>query len=133
MSVINAEQFKSKATRVVEISGFEENEKIEVRIKSMSLLTMMNNGKIPNELLGVVQKLFNEGTNSKKKKISEKDIISQSDDIKSLTMLMDVACKEVLVEPKFEEIEDYLTDVQKSEIFNQAQGPVKQVIPSVPK
>ncbi|HBI91859.1 MAG TPA: hypothetical protein DDY58_05180, partial [Terrisporobacter glycolicus] len=73
MSVINAEQFKSKATRVVEISGFEENEKIEVRIKSMSLLTMMNNGKIPNELLGVVQKLFNEGANSKKKKISEKD------------------------------------------------------------
>lgn len=133
MSVINAEQFKSKATRVVEISGFEESEKIEVRIKSMSLLTMMNNGKIPNELLGVVQKLFNEGANSKKKKISEKDIISQSDDIKSLTMLLDVACKEVLVEPKFEEIEDYLTDVQKSEIFNQAQGPVKQVIPSVPK
>lgn len=133
MSVINAEQFKSKATRVVEISGFEENEKIEVRIKSMSLLTMMNNGKIPNELLGVVQKLFNEGVNSKKKKISEKDILSQSDDIKSITMLMDVACKEVLVEPKFEEIEDYLTDVQKTEIFNAAQGPVKQVIPSVPK
>ncbi|UEL47587.1 hypothetical protein [Terrisporobacter hibernicus] len=133
MSVINAEQFKSKATRVVEISGFEENEKIEVRIKSMSLLTMMNNGKIPNELLGVVQKLFNEGANSKKKKISEKDILSQSDDIKSITMLMDVACKEVLVEPKFEEIEDYLTDVQKTEIFNAAQGPVKQVIPSVPK
>lgn len=133
MSVINAEQFKSKATRIVEISGFEENDKIEVRIKSMSLLTMMNNGKIPNELLGVVQKLFNEGINSKKKKISEKDILSQSDDIKSITMLMDVACKEVLVEPKFEEINDYLTDVQKTEIFNAAQGPVKQVIPSVPK
>lgn len=133
MSVINAEQFKSKATRIVEISGFEENDKIEVRIKSMSLLTMMNSGKIPNELLGVVQKLFNEGINSKKKKISEKDILSQSDDIKSITMLMDVACKEVLVEPKFEEINDYLTDVQKTEIFNAAQGPVKQVIPSVPK
>lgn len=133
MSVISAEQFKSKATRIVEISGFEENEKIEVRIKSMSLLTMMNNGKIPNELLGVVQKLFNEGANSKKKKISEKDVLSQSDDIKSLTMLMDVACKEVLVEPKFEEIEDYLTDVQKTEIFNAAQGPIKQVTPFIQK
>lgn len=133
MSVINAEQFKSKATRVVEISGFEENEKIEVRIKPISLLTMMNSGKIPNELLEVVQKLFNEETAPKKKKISEKDILSQSDDIKSITMLMDAVCNEILVEPKYEEIKDYLTDVQKTEMFNAAQGPIKQVIPSVPK
>ena len=46
MSVISAEQFKNKATRVVEISGFEEGEKIEVRIKPVSLTAMMMQGRI---------------------------------------------------------------------------------------
>ncbi|WP_343342440.1 hypothetical protein [Terrisporobacter petrolearius] len=130
MSVINAEQFKNKATRVVEISGFEENEKIEVRIKSMSLLTMMNRGKISNELLTVVGGLF-DGVNDSE--ITEKDIISKSDDMKFAIELMDNVCKECLVEPKYDEIADYLTDAQKSEIFGASQGPVKQVIPSVPE
>ena len=38
MSVISAKEFKEKATRVIQIDGFEPGEKIEVRIKPASIL-----------------------------------------------------------------------------------------------
>ena len=61
MSVISAEQFKNKATRIVAISGFEEGEKIEVRIRPVSLTAMMMQGRISNELKSVAFNLFEKG------------------------------------------------------------------------
>ena len=48
MSVISAKDFIKKATRVIEIDGFEHDEKIKIRIKSTSMMGMLITGKIPN-------------------------------------------------------------------------------------
>ena len=56
--VISAKDFISKATRIIDISGFDKGDEISVRIKPVSLMTMMVNGKLGNDLLPLVQNLF---------------------------------------------------------------------------
>ena len=94
MSVISASEFRKRATRVIEIDGFEHGEKIEVRIKPASLINLM---------------------------------------VKEVLGLLDLVCEQSLVEPKFEEIKDVITDTQKMQIMTEAQGNVKAAIPSIPK
>ncbi len=55
---ITAEQFKNKATRLIDIPGFEDGELITVLIKPVSILQMMNNGVIANELLAILNFLL---------------------------------------------------------------------------
>lgn len=124
---ITAEQFKNKATRLIDIPGFEEGELITVLIKPVSILQMMNNGVIANELLATVLELFGENQG---KDLKPEDIFKDGDSVTILTQMMNKVCEEVLVEPKYCEIAEYLTDEQKQSIFEQASG-TKQFIPSV--
>lgn len=124
---ITAEQFKNKATRLIDIPGFEEGELITVLIKPVSILQMMNNGVIANELLATVLELFGENQG---KDLKPEDIFKDGDSVTILTQMMNKVCQEVLVEPKYEEIAEYLTDEQKQSIFEQASG-TKQFIPSI--
>ena len=124
---ITAEQFKNKATRLIDIPGFEEGELITVLIKPVSILQMMNNGVIANELLATVLELFGENQG---KDLKPEDIFKDGDSVTILTQMMNKVCEEVLVEPKYEEIAEYLTDEQKQSIFEQASG-TKQFIPSI--
>lgn len=129
MSVISAKEFRERATRVIEIDGFSQGEKIEVRIKPASILNLYVSGKMPNNLLSTVQNLFN-------MKDNDKNINKVFDDPKMMKAsfeLMDLVCKECLVEPKYEEISDLLTDNQKGQIMAEAQGNVTAAIPSVQK
>lgn len=127
MSVISAKEFRKKATRVIEIDGFEPEEKIEVRIKPASLINLMVSGKLPNDLLATVQELFNAGPDEKPTDVFEQD----ADKVKEVLKLIDLVCEQSLVEPKFEEIKDVITDAQKMQIMTEAQGNVKAAIPSV--
>ena len=124
---ITAEQFKNKATRLIDIPGFEEGELITVLIKPVSILQMMNNGVIANELLSTVLELFGENQG---KDLKPEDIFKDGDSVTILTQMMNKVCQEVLVEPKYDEIAEYLTDEQKQSIFEQASG-TKQFIPSI--
>lgn len=124
---ITAEQFKNKATRLIDIPGFEEGELITVLIKPVSILQMMNNGVIANELLATVLELFGENQG---KDLKPEDIFKDGDSVTILTQMMNKVCQEVLVEPKYDEIAEYLTDEQKQSIFEQASG-TKQFIPSI--
>lgn len=134
MSVISAKEFRNRATRVIEISGFEEGEKIEVRIKPASILNMVINGKLPNSLLAVVQELFNAGTDvSQLDKSGVNAIMKDADTLKEIMKVLDEVCKECLVEPTYDEIGDVLTDIQKSEIMAEAQGNVEAVTPIIQK
>ena len=127
MSVISAKEFRKKATRVIEIDGFEPGETIEVLIKPASLINLMVSGKLPNDLLATVQELFNEGQDTK-----PNDVFGQgADKVKEILALIDLVCEQSLVEPKFEEIKDVITDAQKMQIMTEAQGNVKAAIPSV--
>ena len=128
MSVINAKDFIKKATREIDIPGFEEGEVIQVRIKPLSLLSMLIKGKLPNELLITAQSLFGGEAN---KPVTPDDFMQNKDSIKFMTDIIDAGCRECLVAPTYMEIGMYLTDEQKTAIFTQAQGPIKQVTPSI--
>ena len=129
MSVISASEFRKRATRVIEIDGFEPGEKIEVRIKPASLINLMVSGKLPNDLLGTVQELFNKGDD-----LRDEDVFAQgADKVKEIMSLIDLVCEQSLVEPAFREIKDVITDNQKMQIMGAAQGNVKAAIPTVQK
>ena len=129
MSVISASEFRKRATRVIEIDGFEPGEKIEVRIKPASLINLMVGGKLPNDLLATVQELFNKGD-----ELKNQDVFAQgADKVKEIMSLIDLICDQSLVEPLFGEIKDVITDNQKMQIMSAAQGNVKAAIPTVQK
>ena len=56
MGVINAEQFKSKATRVVEISGFEESEKIARAEKDMTQKALAESVGVSRQTMNAIEK-----------------------------------------------------------------------------
>ena len=125
MSVISAKEFKEKATRVIQIDGFEAGEKIEVRIKPASILNLMISGKLPNSLLNVVQEVFGDVDEINNK------LQNDSETMKAAMQLMDLVCEQCLVEPKYSEIAEFLTDNQKSQIMTEAQGNVTAATPSI--
>ena len=114
--ITTIEQIKNKAVKEVEIIGFEVGEFITLQLKGVSITNLIQSGKIPNQLLGVAIELF-EGK-KKEDDGKEKDI---SESIK----LIDIICDSAMVEPKFDEVKEYLTDAQKMEIFTFTQGGVK--------
>lgn len=130
MSVISAKEFRQRATRIIQIDGFEPGEKIEVRIKPASLVNLMVSGKLPNDLLGTVQDLFNQGGQTQQ----NVDVFTQdAEKVKDIMSLIDLICEQSLVEPQFDEIKDVITDAQKMQIMTEAQGNVKAAIPSIQK
>lgn len=126
LKVISAREFRKKATRIIEIDGFEPGEKIAVRIKPASLLNLMMSGKLPNNLLGTVNELFDQ---NKPMELFEQD----ENKIKDIMEIIDLVCEQSLVEPTYEEIKDVITDTQKMQIMGEAQGNVNAAIPSIPK
>lgn len=137
MAVISAKEFKAKATREIQIPGFDENETFTIKIRPMSLLGMIRKGKIDNELLASVLDLFK--TNEKKVKLNkgavadgiEMDVLQQPEMLQNLDELMRKVAQEVMVAPTYDEVADYLTDGQLQTIFEEAQGKIQQVKPIV--
>lgn len=100
----------------VEISGWEEKTPFVCKLKRVSLLNLVGKGTIPNPLMGPVMALF-DGDKAKIDKINAKEMAD----------IIELFCKVTLVEPSYEDVEDSLTDVQRTEIFNYAQGGVSQL------
>ena len=129
LKVISAREFRKKATRIIEIDGFEPGEKIAVRIKPASLLNLMMGGKLPNNLLGTVNDLFEQTNKGQSMQIFEQD----DNRIKDIMEIIDLVCEQSLVEPTYEEIKEVITDTKKMQIKAEAQGNVNAAIPSIPK
>lgn len=129
LKVISAREFRKKATRIIEIDGFEPSEKIAVRIKPASLLNLLMSGKLPNNLLGTVNDLFERTEKDKPMELFEQD----ENKIKDIMEIIDLVCEQSLVEPTYEEIKDVITDTQKMQIMAEAQGNVNAAIPSIRK
>lgn len=127
---ITATQFKNKATKLVSIPAFEDGEEIQVLIKSASVMGMLTAGKLPNELLGVVQGLF---TSKKTEEELGMELLKDTKQLDAIQSMLETVCKEVMVEPLYEDVKDFINDEQKQAIFNHAVGGVKQAIPSVQK
>ena len=132
MSVISAEAFKNKATRIIKIDGFEPNEKIEVRIKPASMLGMIAAGKLPNNLLQTVDDLFiSKGNKKSKGKVYTSDM--NPDVLKMVMEMIDTICRDCMVEPLFDDIKMFMTDTQKMQIMSESTGTVNAVIPFIQK
>ena len=130
MSVISAEAFKNKATRIIKIDGFEPNEKIEVRIKPASMLGMIAVGKLPNNLLQTVDDLFiSKGNKKSKGKVDTSDM--NPDELKMVMEMIDTICRDCMVEPLFDDIKMFMTDTQKMQIMGESTGTVNAVIPFI--
>jgi hypothetical protein len=113
--VTSIEQIRAMAVKEVEIRGFEEGQFITLQLKGIGLTSLVASGKIPNHLLGTAIELF-EGKKKEDKEENEK--------ISDTIQMIDIICESVMVEPKFEDVKEYLTDHQKMEIFTFAQGGV---------
>lgn len=122
MAVTSLEQIKNQACKEVQIQGFEKGEFITLRLKSMSLLGLVSSGKIPNQLMGTAVELFEGKQGSKKGKKEDNGAGMQR-----MAEIVDIICKNAMLEPTYEEAGEYLNDIQKLEIFYFTQGGINSL------
>lgn len=127
MAVISASEFRQKATKVISITGFEPGELIEVRVKPVNLISLMATGKVPNTLISTINEVF-EGQQPEQ---INNTVLTDEKAMQSVLQLMDCICAECLVEPKYADIKDVLTDQQKTDIMNAMMSEVTKAAPSV--
>jgi len=103
-----------KEGEVVELSAFESGKPFSAKLKRLSLLELCKSDVLPNTLLGAVQEIY-EG--------------KQRADIKKYAQILDIVCEQVLLEPKWEDVKDIITDTQKVAILTYAQHGVAGLLP----
>lgn len=124
---ITLEEFKARAFKDVELPGFEIGETISVKLRKVSILSLASSGKIPNSLMGVVNELFGKGASG----ASQEEVSKASmEHLTEMSQLLHVVAKAAMIEPKYDEVGEYLTDDQLNAIFDFSQSTVKQVTPS---
>lgn len=129
--IITAESFMKKATRVIEIPGFEPGELFSVRVKNVGVLSMIIGGKLPNSLLVMATQLFPDTQSSESLQKSTDKLLDDPEALKAMSQMMRAIAKEALVEPKYEDIAEGITDEQIQSIFTQVVGTTQKAIPSV--
>jgi len=107
--------------KIVELPPFSENQTFYARIKRPSLLSLVKQGKIPNQLLSTANTLF-----------AGKATFSASDEkaLEQLFDVLDVIADACFVEPTYSEIKETgleLTDNQYMFIFNYSQNGVEKL------
>lgn len=124
LKVTDFEKLKTMAgVREVEMPGFVAEETVVFRMKRPSLLSLASSGKVPNALMGEVNKLFTEG-------ISEETMDKNT--MKELHEILELMANEALVEPTYQELKDNgieLTDEQLMFIYNFSQRGLTALFP----
>lgn len=121
--ITSIEEFRNQSQPLVDIIGFEPGQYITVRLKRISLMALCKSGKIPNSLLQKSTELF---TGKKgDKKVDETKVIENLGELDGINQIIDTVCEAAMIEPKFEDVKEFLTDEQKTEIFQWTQGGVK--------
>lgn len=129
--IISAESFMKKATRVIEIPGFEPGEVFAVRVKNVGVFSMIIVGKLPNTLLKMATQLFPDTNSSDSLQQSTDKLLDDPEALKAMSQMMRAVAKEALIEPKYEDIVEGITDEQIQSIFTQVVGTVNKAIPTV--
>jgi hypothetical protein len=99
---------------IVELPAFDDNTPFVAKLKRPSLLALCKAGAIPNQLLGAAQEIF-EGR--------------QKSNIKNYADVLDVIISQALIEPAYEDVKEYLTDMQRMAIFAYTQNGIKGLLP----
>lgn len=122
--ITSIEEFRNQSQPLVDIVGFEPGQYITIRLRRISLMTLCKSGKIPNSLLQKSTQLFN-GAKTNGEKVNEAKLLENISELDGINQIMDTVCEAAMIEPKFEEVKEFLTDEQKTEIFQWTQGGVK--------
>lgn len=119
--ITSVSEWRERSQPLVDIQGFEPGEYFTVRLRAVSLLTLVKTGKIPNALLSEATKLFTSSKDSSGK-IDEAALLSNLDGTDGVMQIIDSVVESAMVEPTYNEVKDFITDAQKMEIFNWTQG-----------
>ena len=128
--VTTLEEWRSKSQPLVDISGFGPGETITVRLKPVSMVKLVQTGKIPNALLQEATKLFKDNKKpdgSGANKIDEAAILNNLGETDGVMQIIDTVVESAMVEPTYDEVREYITDAQKMEIFSWTQGGVESL------
>lgn len=129
--IISAESFMKKATRIIDIPGFEPGEVFSVRVKNVGVLSMIIGGKLPNSLLLMATELFPDPNAIASVQTSTEQLLDNPEALKSMSQMMRAVAKEALVEPLYDDIAEGITDEQIQSIFTQVIGTTNKAIPTV--
>lgn len=119
LQVTSLEEIRNRACQVVALPGWEPGEAFNVKLRRASLLSLVQQGVIPNQLLPIVHKILQ--SEGKFNPMTD----SSSEEFKQFLEMLSAVCKAVMVEPSYEEVAEYLTDIQRSAIFLYAQQGLK--------
>lgn len=123
VKVISIEELKKQSSgSIVELPPFAEGEKVFVRLRRPSMLSLVKAKKIPNSLITSANKMFSAGPAS----FDTQDEAMMD----SIFAIMDVICEAAFVEPTYKQIKDAgieLTDDQLMFVFGYTQNGVKQL------
>lgn len=109
---------------LVNLPPFVEGKPFVAKLRKPSLLAMVKNGSIPNELLVEANKLFAKGAQGVASDTLNPEMMN------NMFALLDIICEEAFVEPKYKAIKDagiQLTDAQQLAIFDYTQNGVRQL------
>lgn len=110
---ITAEEFLGKATQIIDIHGWEPGETIPVKVRRVSMTSLIASGQVPNTLLRHAYKDSDEFAKT----------VSNDEEKRAAAIgMVDAVAKAVLLEPSWDEVGEFLTDEQKIDLFNYAQG-----------
>lgn len=108
---------------IVDLPGFSKEMPVfTVKLRRPSLMAMVKNGKIPNDLLIEANKLFTRGTAG-----AMNSSIADPNAMKNMFALLDTLCEASFVEPKYKDLQANgieLTDEQLLAVFNYTQNGV---------
>ena len=132
LKVISLEEIKAKAEgKIVEISDWIPGKKIAVRVKAIDMTPhILKLDKLPNILKDSATEVFN-GKQVSDKKIADLTNSMDQDSFSKMITIIDGIVREVLVEPKFDDIQAVypLTLRQKMELFKIAMGGIEKLDP----
>ena len=110
---ITAEEFLSRATQIIDIHGWEPGETIQVKVRRVSMTSLIASGQVPNTLL---KHAYSDADEFVAVARDDTDTTAQA------VAMIDAVAKAVLLEPSWNEVGEFLTDQQKIDLFNYAQG-----------
>ena len=114
---MSIDKFKDNSTEI-EIPDFSGIDTIKIKVKRPQLMSMMSQGKIPNRLLSIASQavISDKGFQYKSKDDAEK--------AKELAEWVAFYCEICMVEPKYEDVKETLTDDQALSVYAWAVAPI---------
>lgn len=117
--ILSIAELTRMASPIIQIPDFEGSGKINIQVRKPRLLDMAKQGKIPNHLLSVANKMV--GGQEQKPDLENNEMLKQT------ALMMELYCEACMVKPTYKEFKNIMTDEQGEAIFNWAVGGVSDL------